>query len=81
MNTQTLVLDINKKPFQVITANTGEIASRFIKIYLVDNSKALLDTAKQIHFSDKDFYTDKNIEFHYHICDTSNINKESPLEH
>ena len=46
-----------------------------INIYLVDNSKAMLDSAKQIHFSEKDFYTDKNIKFHYHICDASNINK------
>lgn len=50
-----------------------------INIYLVDNSKAMLDSAKQIHFSEKDFYTDKNIKFHYHICDASNINKLSEI--
>lgn len=38
-----------------------------------------LDSAKQIHFSEKDFYTDKNIKFHYHICDASNINKLSEI--
>ena len=46
-----------------------------INIYLVDNSKAMLDSAKQTLFSEKDFYTDKNIKFHYHICDASNINE------
>lgn len=50
-----------------------------INIYLVDNSKAMLDSAKQIYFSEKDFYTDKNIKFHYHICDASNINKLSEI--
>ena len=50
-----------------------------INIYLVDNSKAMLDSAKQIHFSEKDFYTDKNIKFHYHICDASNINELSVI--
>ena len=50
-----------------------------INIHLVDNSKAMLDSAKQIHFSEKDFYTDKNIKFHYHICDASNINKLSEI--
>ena len=32
-----------------------------INIHLVDDSKAMLDSAKQIHFSEKDFYTDKNL--------------------
>lgn len=50
-----------------------------INIYLVDNSKAMLDSAKQIHFSEKDFYTDKSIKFHYHICDASNINELSEI--
>lgn len=50
-----------------------------INIHLVDNSKAMLDSAKQIHFSEKDFYTDKNIKFHYHICDASNINELSEI--
>ena len=50
-----------------------------INIHLVDNSKAMLDSAKQIHFSEKDFYTDKSIKFHYHICDASNINKLSEI--
>ena len=38
MNIQNLVLDINKKPFQTITANTGEVASRFVRISIVDKS-------------------------------------------
>ncbi len=38
MNIQNLVLDINKKPFQTITANKGEVGSRFIRITIVDNS-------------------------------------------
>lgn len=50
-----------------------------VNIHLVDNSKAMLDSAKQIHFSEKDFYTDKNIKFHYHICDASNINELSEI--
>lgn len=50
-----------------------------INIYLVDNSKAMLDSAKQTLFSEKDFYTDKNIKFHYHICDASNINELSVI--
>ena len=50
-----------------------------INIHLVDNSKAMLDSAKQIHFSEKDFYTDKNIKFYYHICDASNINELSEI--
>lgn len=50
-----------------------------INIYLVDNSKAMLDSAKQIHFSEKDFYANKRIKFHYHICDASNINELSDI--
>lgn len=50
-----------------------------INIHLVDNSKAMLDSAKQIHFSEKVFYTDKNIKFYYHICDASNINELSEI--
>ena len=38
MNIQNLTIDINKKPFQTVTANTGEVASRFIRINIVDNS-------------------------------------------
>ena len=38
MNIQNLVLDINKKTFQTITANVGEVASRFIRINIVDKS-------------------------------------------
>ena len=38
MNIQNLVLDINKKPFQTITANVGEVASRFVKITILDNN-------------------------------------------
>ena len=38
MNIQNLVLDINKKPFQIITANTGEVASRFIRVNIVDGA-------------------------------------------
>ena len=41
MNIQNLVLDINKKPFQIITANTGEVASRFIRINIVDGATPL----------------------------------------
>lgn len=37
-NIQNLTIDINKKPFQTITANTGEVASRFVKINIVDKS-------------------------------------------
>ena len=37
-NIQNLTIDINKKPFQTITANKGEVGSRFIKINIVDNS-------------------------------------------
>lgn len=50
-----------------------------INIYLVDNSKAMLDSAKQIHFSEKDFYANKRIKFHYHICDASSINELSDI--
>ena len=50
-----------------------------INIYLVDNSEAMLDSAKQIHFSEKDFYANKKIKFHYHICDASNINELSEI--
>ena len=38
MNIQNLILDINKKPFQIITANTGEVASRFIRVNIVDGA-------------------------------------------
>ena len=34
-NIQNLTIDINKKPFQTITANVGEVASRFIKITIL----------------------------------------------
>lgn len=37
-NIQNLTIDINKKPFQTITANRGEVGSRFIRITIVDNS-------------------------------------------
>ena len=37
-NIQNLTIDINKKPFQTITANKGEVGSRFIRITIVDNS-------------------------------------------
>lgn len=37
-NIQNLTIDINKKPFQTITANKGEVGSRFIRINIVDNS-------------------------------------------
>lgn len=50
-----------------------------INIYLVDNSEAMLDSAKQIHFSEKNFYANKKIKFHYHICDASNINELSEI--
>lgn len=36
-NIQNLTIDINKKPFQTITANRGEVGSRFIRITIVDN--------------------------------------------
>lgn len=38
MNIQNLVLDINKKCNQIVTANVGEVGSRFIRITIVDNS-------------------------------------------
>lgn len=38
---QYLNLDINKKTQQVITANVGEIGSRYVKIKLIDNDKPL----------------------------------------
>ena len=37
-NIQNLTIDINKKPFQTITANVGEVASRFIRITILDNN-------------------------------------------
>ena len=37
-NIQNLTIDINKKPFQTITANVGEVASRFIKITILENN-------------------------------------------
>ena len=37
-NIQNLTIDINKKPFQKITANVGEVASRFIRITILDNN-------------------------------------------
>ena len=40
-NIQNLTIDINKKPFQTITANVGEIGSRFIRITILDNSVPL----------------------------------------
>lgn len=44
-----------------------------INIYLVDNSKAMLDAAKKLHSGEKDFYNNKKIKFHYFICDAPNI--------
>ena len=40
-NIQNLTIDINKKPFQTVTANTGEVGSRFIRITILDNSVPL----------------------------------------
>ena len=40
-NIQTLTIDINKKPFQTITANQGEVGSRFIKMNITDNGFAV----------------------------------------
>ena len=37
-NIQNLTIDINKKPFQTITANVGEVASRFIRITILDSN-------------------------------------------
>ena len=37
-NIQNLTIDIHKKPFQSITANVGEVASRFVRINIVDKS-------------------------------------------
>ena len=37
-NIQNLTIDINKKTFQTITANVGEVASRFIKITILENN-------------------------------------------
>ena len=37
-NIQNLTIDINKKPFQKITANVGEVASRFIRITILENN-------------------------------------------
>lgn len=37
-NIQNLIIDINKKPFQTITANVGEVASRFIRITILENN-------------------------------------------
>ena len=37
-NIQNLTIDINKKPFQSLTANVGEVASRFIRITILDNN-------------------------------------------
>lgn len=37
MNIQNLVLDINKKCNQIVTANVGEVGSRFLKINIIDN--------------------------------------------
>ena len=44
-----------------------------INIYLVDNSKAMLDAAKKLHSGEKDFYNNKKIKFHYFICDAPSI--------
>lgn len=48
-------------------------------IYLVDNSKAMLDAAKKLHSGEKDFYNNKKIKFHYFICDASNIDELSEI--
>jgi hypothetical protein len=37
MNIQNLVLDINKKCNQLVTANVGEVDSRLLKISVIDN--------------------------------------------
>ena len=37
-NIQNLTIDINKKPFQTITAHVGEVASRFIRITILENN-------------------------------------------
>lgn len=50
-----------------------------INIYLVDNSKAMIDAARQIHFGEKDFYNNKKIKFHYLICDAPSINELSEM--
>lgn len=50
-----------------------------INIYLVDNSKAMLDAAKKLHSGEKDFYNNKKIKFHYFICDASNIDELSEI--
>lgn len=38
------------------------------------------DSAKQIHFREKDFYANKKIKFHYHSCDASSINELSEIK-
>ena len=50
-----------------------------INIYLVDNSKAMLEAARQIHSREKDFYANKGIKFHYHTGDASKINELSDI--
>ena len=37
MNIQNLVLDLNKKCNQLVTANVGEVNSRLLKISIIDN--------------------------------------------
>lgn len=50
-----------------------------INIYLVDNSKAMLEKAKDLHLAEQNFYNDRKIKFHYIIGNASNINELKEL--
>lgn len=51
-----------------------------INIYLVDNSKAMLEAARKLYSGEQDFYAKKKIDFHYIICDAAGINELPELK-
>ena len=50
-----------------------------INIYLVDNSKAMIDAASKLILNEKDYYEKKKITFNYLVCDATAINKLSEI--
>lgn len=51
-----------------------------INIYMVDNSKAMLDAAKNLHSKEADYYNSKKIRLHYIIGNASDISWLSELD-
>lgn len=51
-----------------------------INIYLVDNSQAMISAAKKLLLSERDYYSNKNIKFHYEVCDAVKVGELKEIE-